>query len=96
MKILLLRLRLIGDVMFTTPLIRALQTGVSRRRIAYLVEPEAAPVVAHNPHLDEVIVAPQHARRAADRATMWRWRGGCGGRDSISRSICTAARAARG
>ena len=59
MKILLIRLRLIGDVVFTTPLLRALRRAYPDARIAYLVEREAAPVVEHNPHLDEVIVAPR-------------------------------------
>ena len=56
MKILLIRLRLIGDVVFTTPVIRALKRARPDARIAYLVEREAAAVVEGNPHLDEVIV----------------------------------------
>lgn len=59
MKILLIRLRLIGDVVFTTPAIRALRRAYPDARLAYVVEPDAAPVVANNPHLDEVIVAPR-------------------------------------
>lgn len=57
MRILLIRLRLIGDVVFTTPVIRALRRRFPDAHLAYLVEPHAAPVVAHNPHLDEVILA---------------------------------------
>jgi lipopolysaccharide heptosyltransferase II len=56
-KILLIRLRLIGDVVFTTPILRALKRGIPGAHITYLVEPPAAPVVAGNPQLDEVIVA---------------------------------------
>src|SRR4029450_12615220 len=59
MKILLIRLRLIGDVVFTTPVIRALKRAMPDARIAYLVERESAAVVAGNPHLDEVIVIPR-------------------------------------
>jgi lipopolysaccharide heptosyltransferase II len=58
-KILLLRLRLIGDVVFTTPAIRALRRAYPDAHLAYGVEPDAAPVVINNPHLDEVIVAPR-------------------------------------
>jgi ADP-heptose:LPS heptosyltransferase len=58
-NILLIRLRLIGDVVFTTPIPRALKRAFPASHIAYLVEPQAAPVVAGNPHLDEVIVAPR-------------------------------------
>jgi lipopolysaccharide heptosyltransferase II len=55
-NILLIRLRLIGDVVFTTPLVRALRRTLPDARITYLVERESAPVVRGNPHLDEVIV----------------------------------------
>jgi predicted lipopolysaccharide heptosyltransferase III len=56
-RILLIRLRLIGDVVFTTPAIAALRARFPDARISYLVERAAAPVVEHNPHLDEVIIA---------------------------------------
>ena len=61
MKILLVRLRQIGDVVFTTPLVAALRRHYPDAHLTYVVEPAAAPVVANNPHLDDVIVAP--ARR---------------------------------
>lgn len=57
MKILLIRLRLIGDVVFTTPIFRALRRRFPGAHLAYLVEPHAASVVAGNPNLDDVIVA---------------------------------------
>ena len=57
MNILLVRLRLIGDVVFTTPAIRAIRRHHPDARIAYIVEEEAADVVRLNPHLNEVIVA---------------------------------------
>ena len=59
MKILLVRLRLIGDVVFTTPLIRALRRHHPTARLTYVVEPGSAAVVRGNPHLDEVIVLPK-------------------------------------
>jgi lipopolysaccharide heptosyltransferase II len=63
LNILLVRLRLIGDVVFTTPAIRAIRRHYPGARITYIVEEEAAPVVRHNPHLDAVIVARSpHAR----------------------------------
>jgi lipopolysaccharide heptosyltransferase II len=55
LKILLVRLRLIGDVVFTTPLVRALRRRFPDSRLVYIVESTAAPVVARNPHLDEVL-----------------------------------------
>jgi lipopolysaccharide heptosyltransferase II len=71
-KILLIRLRLIGDVVFTTPAIRALRRTCPDAHLDYLVERGAAPVVAHNPHLDHVIVV-EHRRglqRLADDARL--------------------------
>ena len=56
MKILLIRLRLIGDVVFTTPIPRALKRTFPDARISYLVEDAAAPVLAHNPHIDDLII----------------------------------------
>ena len=52
----LVRLRLIGDVVFTTPAIRAIRRHYPAARLTYIVEEDAAPVVRANPHLDEVIV----------------------------------------
>ena len=56
MKVLLIRLRLIGDVVFTTPIPRALKRAFPDAHVAYLVEEAAAPVVSQNPHIDELIV----------------------------------------
>jgi lipopolysaccharide heptosyltransferase II len=65
LRILLVRLRLIGDVVFTTPLIRALRRHYPAAHLTYVVEPAAAPVVRANPHLSEIIVAPK--RHGIDR-----------------------------
>jgi ADP-heptose:LPS heptosyltransferase len=65
LNILLVRLREIGDVVFTTPALRAVRQRFPDAHIAYLVEPLAAPIVASNPHLDELIIAPR-ASLAAD------------------------------
>ena len=68
MKILLIRLRLIGDVVFTTPIVRAVRRRYPDAHIAYVVEPVAAPVVIANPHLNEVLVVPKRRgiRRVRD------------------------------
>ena len=63
MKILLVRLRLIGDVVFTTPIVRALRRTFPHANLTYLVESHAAPVIAGNPHLDDVWVV-EHRRGA--------------------------------
>lgn len=59
MRILLVRLRQIGDVAFTTPAIHALRQRFPDAHLSYIVEPAAAPIVIHNPHLNDVIVAPR-------------------------------------
>lgn len=77
MNILLIRLRLIGDVVLTTPIPRALKRVFPGARLTYLVEEAASPVVRGNPHLDEVIVVSKPsglARIAADVALARRLR----------------------
>jgi lipopolysaccharide heptosyltransferase II len=67
-RILLIRLRLIGDVVFTTPIPRALKRRWPDARVAYLVEEAAAPVLATNPSIDDLIVIrrARGPRRLAD------------------------------
>jgi lipopolysaccharide heptosyltransferase II len=52
-------LREIGDVVFTTPAVHAIRRQFPSSHLTYIVEPAAAPVVAHNPHINELIVAPR-------------------------------------
>ena len=56
LKILLVRPRLIGDVLLTTPVIRAMRRRYPDAELVYMVEAHAAPVVTSNPHLSETIV----------------------------------------
>ena len=77
MRLLLIRLRLIGDVVLSTPLIRALRRTFPDATLTYLVEREAAAVVSGNPHLDQVIVIERSrglARVADDLRLAWRLR----------------------
>ncbi len=57
-RILLSRLRFIGDVVLTTPVIRALKRHYAEAEIYYLAEEGPASVLLCNPCLDEVIVLP--------------------------------------
>jgi predicted lipopolysaccharide heptosyltransferase III len=59
-KIILIRLRLIGDVVFTTPVPAALKRAYPGLDLTYLVERDAAPVLAGNPHIDELLVIDRH------------------------------------
>ena len=56
MTILLVRPRLIGDVILTTPSIQALRRRFPDAKLLYLVEALAAPIVANNPHINETFV----------------------------------------
>jgi lipopolysaccharide heptosyltransferase II len=58
-RILLVRLRLIGDVVLTTPLVRALRRKFPEAPVTYLVEPAAAPVIRGNRNLTHIVVAPK-------------------------------------
>ena len=57
MKVLLIRLRLVGDVVFVTPAIRALARRIPGLRLTVLVEALAAPILTTNPHVHDVIIA---------------------------------------
>jgi ADP-heptose:LPS heptosyltransferase len=55
-RVLLTRLRYLGDVVLTTPAIAAFRAGYPEARITYLTEPDGAAALEHNPNLDEIIV----------------------------------------
>ena len=58
-RILIVRLSAIGDVVMASGLIPALRARWPQAHLAWLVEPAAAPLLAHNPRLDELIVWPR-------------------------------------
>jgi lipopolysaccharide heptosyltransferase II len=53
--ILVVRFSAIGDILLTTPLLRALRTAHPGARITVLTKSRFAPLLSHNPHLNEVI-----------------------------------------
>lgn len=54
-RILLTRLKFIGDIVLTTPIIRSVRTAFPDAYIAYMGEKNAVSLLEHNPHLDEII-----------------------------------------
>lgn len=68
-RILIIRLSALGDVVMASGLIPALRSRWPDARISWLVEPAAAPLLRHNPRLDEVIVW-----RRGDWQNLWRQR----------------------
>ena len=60
-RILLIQLRRIGDVLMTTPAVRALREAYPEARIVYLTEPPADQIFRNSPHVDEVWSFPLKA-----------------------------------
>ena len=54
-KILISRLRFMGDVILTTPLVRQLREAYPKASLAYLTDKNFAPLLENHPCLDEVI-----------------------------------------
>lgn len=53
-KFLILRFSSIGDIVLTTPVVRNLKEQVEGAEIHYLTKPQFAPLLDHNPHIDQV------------------------------------------
>ena len=53
--VLLVRFSSIGDILLTTPLVRALSRRHPEARLVYVTKRAMAPLVADNPHLAEVV-----------------------------------------
>jgi len=82
-RVLISRLRFIGDVVLTTPVIKALKKRYPEASLHYLTEAGPAAVLTHNPHLEEVIVLPEEL--LSGRAILTR----CGEQVRFLRSLRT-------
>lgn len=71
MNILIIRLSAIGDVVMALPLADTLRARYPDARIAWLVQPEAAGLVAASPAVDEVITWPRGAWAELRRQRRW-------------------------
>ncbi len=58
-KILLIRLKGIGDVILSTPLVRALRKRFPEAEIHFLTRSVAAPILKHNPYVNRVLEHPE-------------------------------------
>src|SRR5213594_2108460 len=54
----------LGDVVLTTPLVSALRRRLAPRRLAVLVRPEAVPLIAGHPDVDDILVDDKRGRDA--------------------------------
>jgi len=55
-KILVIRFSSIGDIVLTTPVVRALKVQLDDAEVHFCTKPAFLPVVEHNPYLDKVIL----------------------------------------
>ena len=60
-RILIIQFRMIGDVLLSTPVARALRQHYPKSHIAFCAEPVPAGVLKGNPDIDEVLVHPRPA-----------------------------------
>ncbi len=58
-RILLIRLKGIGDVILSTPLLRALRKKFPTAEIHFLTRPVSGPILQKNPNLDRLILHPE-------------------------------------
>ncbi|MCX8093905.1 MAG: glycosyltransferase family 9 protein, partial [Candidatus Goldbacteria bacterium] len=62
-KVLIIRPRAIGDVILTTPFIRALKKSIPDAQIDYLLEPFVAPVLYGNPYISRILVFNRKSKK---------------------------------
>ncbi len=62
-KILIIKPRAIGDVILTTPFLRALKKAMPDSTIDYLLEPFVAPALYGNPNINKILVFNRHSAK---------------------------------
>jgi heptosyltransferase-3 len=60
-RILVVTLRRLGDVLLTTPLLRAIRRGYPRAHLDFLAFAASARILAGNPDIDDVLTTPERA-----------------------------------
>ncbi|MCK5774920.1 MAG: hypothetical protein KAH25_02030, partial [Bacteroidales bacterium] len=61
-KILIIRFSSIGDIVLTSPLLRAIKQQKPQIEIHYLTKKIYADVLVHNPHIDKLFLLDQDVR----------------------------------
>jgi lipopolysaccharide heptosyltransferase II len=70
-RILVVRPDHMGDLLFTTPALRALRRRFPDAHITVLVGPWGAPVLSNNPHVDDVLVLPFPGFTKQPKSSPW-------------------------
>jgi ADP-heptose:LPS heptosyltransferase len=73
-RILIIQLRQVGDVVLTTPIAHILKSALPRTQVTFLTESPSHHLLAHNPHIDEVIVTRRKDGLWQTLKTIWRLR----------------------
>ncbi|MBD3307382.1 hypothetical protein GF339_13170 [candidate division KSB3 bacterium] len=73
-NILVIHLRQVGDVLLTTPAVKALREAYPRSRISYLTETGPATLLQGNPHLDRIITRKRRQGIWHDLRLAWELR----------------------
>jgi heptosyltransferase-2 len=68
--LLIVQTSFLGDVVLTTPLLAVLRERLEPRRCAVLVRPEAVPLMAGHPDVDQVLVDDKHGGDAGARGAL--------------------------
>lgn len=69
-RILITRTDRLGDVVLSTPVVRHVRKLYPEAYIAFMVKPQNKDVVAHNPHIDEVITYDKTGREKSAWSTL--------------------------
>ena len=70
-KMLVIQLRQIGDVLLTTPAVRALREQYPDSTIWYLTETGPSKILQGNPHIDRIVTRQRKASLADDLKLLW-------------------------
>jgi heptosyltransferase III len=71
-RILLIRLKGIGDVILSTPLLRALRKKFPKAQLHFLTRSFCAPILKGNPYLDQLIVHPEKSAPFGEKLAFFR------------------------
>lgn len=72
-KILLIRLRSIGDVVLNTAVFPLIKENFPEGRLDYLVTPPHHELVQNNPHLDEIILLNTPGGKSGEKFSLWKY-----------------------
>ena len=67
-RILVLKPSSLGDIVHTLPAVATLRAKFPAAHITWMVNPEWAPLLERNPHINETLVFPRYSSRLCGKA----------------------------